>query len=173
MSVARPEVIVEVLDWTRAGADAMPVRETVFVIGQGVPGELERDGRDPLCRQAVARLMGAAASGSPGEGGAARKTPNEPNRPAGAEGAVVGTGRLLPDGHIGRMAVLPPWRGCGIGGAILEALTGEARAIGMSEVVLHAQVHAEDFYRRHGFVAEGEIFMEAGIEHRLMRRRLV
>ncbi|HXV08849.1 MAG TPA: GNAT family N-acetyltransferase, partial [Burkholderiales bacterium] len=48
----------------------------------------------------------------------------------------------------------------------------EARRLGISEVVLNAQTHALPFYARHGFVAEGPEFMEAGIAHQAMRRRM-
>lgn len=141
----RGSVEVEIADWARAEARVMPVRTAVFVVEQGVPESIERDAMDALSRHAIARD---------------------------ASGAVVATGRLLPDGHIGRMAVLAALRGMGCGGAVLQALMAEAARLGMAEVVLNAQVHAQDFYQRHGFVADGELFLEAGIEHRTMRRRL-
>jgi predicted GNAT family N-acyltransferase len=88
------------------------------------------------------------------------------------DGRVVATGRLLPDGHIGRMAVLEGARGQGIGGAVLLALMAEARRRGDRAVMLNAQTQAEAFYLRHGFVREGEGFMEAGIPHVHMRHKL-
>lgn len=138
-------VDIEIGDWRFAESAAMPVRETVFVHEQGVPVELERDSFDAVCRHALARR---------------------------ADRTVVGTGRLLPDGHIGRMAVVREARGQGVGGRILTALIDEARRLGMREVMLNAQVSAEGFYRRHGFVPEGDTFLEAGIVHRAMRRPL-
>ncbi|WP_246262406.1 GNAT family N-acetyltransferase [Aromatoleum evansii] len=124
----------------------MPLRERVFVMEQGVPAELERDANDPHCRHVVATA---------------------------AAGDVVGTGRLLPDGHIGRMAVAAAWRNRGIGGRMLEALVIEAGRLGFREVVLNAQIDAVDFYLRHGFKPEGDVFVEAGIRHQTMRRALV
>lgn len=138
-------VRIEILDWDGAASRVMPLREAVFVVEQGVAPELERDAFDPVCRHAVAET---------------------------SEGTMVGTGRLLPDGHIGRMAVAASVRGRGIGGRILDMLVREARSLGMNELVLNAQVQAQRFYARHGFVGEGDEFMEAGIAHRLMRRRL-
>jgi len=88
-----------------------------------------------------------------------------------ADGQPIATGRLLPDGHIGRMAVRKSARGQGIGGQVLQALLDEARRQGYGQLVLHAQTHAVDFYRKHGFAVEGEEFMEAGISHRLMTRQ--
>ncbi|WP_174718492.1 GNAT family N-acetyltransferase [Azoarcus sp. DN11] len=136
---------IRILDWRDAAALAMPLRERVFVMEQGVPAELERDASDPHCRHAVATT---------------------------AAGEVVATGRLLPDGHIGRMAVAALWRNRGIGGLMLEALVAEADRLGFREVVLNAQIDAVDFYLRHGFTPEGEDFVEAGIRHRTMRRAL-
>lgn len=138
-------VDVEVADWTRARALVLPVRTAVFVVEQGVPESIERDAVDAVSRHAIARDV---------------------------SGSVVATGRLLPDGHIGRMAVLAALRGAGVGAAVLQALMAEAVRQGLTEVVLNAQVHALDFYRRLGFVERGEVFLEAGIEHRTMRRSL-
>ena len=140
-----PEVRVEIADWARAEAQVMPLRMAVFVVEQGVPEDIERDDFDAVSRHAIARDEA---------------------------GAVVATGRLLPDGHIGRMAVTAPLRGKGIGGAVLEALVAEAVRTGLVEVALNAQVHALAFYRRHDFDEYGEVFMEAGIPHRAMRRTL-
>ena len=85
------------------------------------------------------------------------------------QGRVVGTGRLLPDGHIGRMAVLREARGRGVGSALLRSLMQAARARGDREVALSAQTHAIPFYERFGFVAEGGQYDDAGIPHRRMR----
>ena len=134
---------VEVRGWDEAEACVMPVRTEVFVVEQGVPAEIERDAFDAVCRHAIARDAG---------------------------GRVVATGRLLPDGHIGRIAVLRTARGAGVGGAVLQALIAEAARRGLPEVALNAQTHALAFYLRHGFEAVGEVFMEAGIPHRAMRR---
>lgn len=140
-----PACRIDLLDWTQAAALAMPLRERVFVVEQGVPPELELDEFDAVSRHAVARAI---------------------------DGSVIATGRLLPDGHIGRMAVDAGWRNRGVGGVVLEALVEEASALGMAEVVLNAQLHALTFYERHGFAAVGEAFIEAGIVHRTMRRSL-
>ncbi|MCK6409633.1 GNAT family N-acetyltransferase [Thauera sp.] len=141
----RAEIAVTVTDWVQAEALVLPVRTEVFVLEQGVPMEIERDELDPVCRHAIARAPGCGA---------------------------IGTGRLLPDGHIGRMAVLRTARGAGVGGVVLQALIGEAVRLGMSELALSAQIHALGFYLRHGFEPCGEVFIEAGIAHRAMRRTL-
>jgi predicted GNAT family N-acyltransferase len=125
-------------DWDSLRDDAQRLRVEVFVIEQGVPIELEWDESDLVSTHAVAYDE---------------------------DGQPLATGRLLPDGHIGRMAVQQSLRGTGIGSQVLQALLEEARRGGHAELVLHAQMHAQGFYSRHGFVAAGGSFMEAGIEH--------
>ena len=117
------------------------VRETVFVQEQSVPLELEWDGLDQNAEHAVARLE---------------------------NGEIVGTARLLKDGHIGRMAVLQEWRGMGIGSKLLKTLCRRAKELGMEKVMLAAQVQACGFYEKHNFTAEGDTFLDAGIPHRNM-----
>jgi predicted GNAT family N-acyltransferase len=132
------------MDWEKAKALASPIRFEVFVREQRVPPEIELDDMDAQCIHAVAFL----------------------------EKLPVGTGRLLPDGHIGRMAVLKSHRKKGVGAAMLEHLIEAARSRGDREVALSAQVHAVPFYRAHGFVEEGTEYEEAGIAHQAMRLSL-
>lgn len=120
------------------------LRHEVFVVGQDVPEELERDELDAVSDHAVAVV----------------------------DDEVVGTGRLLPDGTIGRMAVSSAVRGQGIGAAVLTVLEERARERGLAAVELHAQVHALGFYDRYGYVPFTEVYLEAGIEHRSMRKEL-
>ena len=129
---------VRLMPWSEAQPLARPVRNSVFVEEQGVPRELEWDEWDARSEHAVA---------------------------FDARGGAIGTARLLPDGHIGRMAVLAQWRGRGVGSALLDALLGLAKAKAMPSVRLNAQTHAAGFYRRFGFAAAGAEFVEAGIPH--------
>ena len=143
--MANPEYTIREIDWT-TGRDALrSVRFRVFVEEQHVPEDEEWDAEDPCSRHVIA----AAADGTP-----------------------IGTGRLLRDGHIGRMAVLREWRGRGVGRALMAHLLQVARDVRHEVVKLHAQTHALRFYEKLGFVAEGEEFMEAGIPHFLMTRKL-
>ena len=135
---------IELMHWEQARAHAAPIRLVVFVEEQRVPAELEMDDKDAGCVHALAF----------------------------EDGRAVATGRLLPDGHVGRMAVLKEWRHRGLGGAILQKLMQAAKQRGDREVVLSAQVHAAAFYRLHGFEAFGEVYEEAGIPHQDMRRTL-
>ena len=133
------------MNWDEARDTASRIRFTVFVEEQRVPIEIEWDDQDAKSLHALAYS---------------------------AAGEAIATGRLLPDGHIGRMAVLKEWRGKGVGGAILERLMAAARERGDQEIELFAQTHALEFYRRYGFVEQGEVFEEAGIPHQAMRRKL-
>ena len=131
--------------WDEAGERLRAIRREVFVHEQGVPEDLEWDGLDHLCRHVLAET---------------------------ASGEAIGTGRLLPDGHIGRMAVRKPWRREGVGSALLDRLVSIARARGDASIVLHAQSYVTAFYRRAGFESFDDEFMEAGIPHVRMRLRL-
>ena len=132
------------MSWQEAQPHAAPIRFTVFVDEQRVPAELEMDAMDAKCVHAVA-FDGQRA---------------------------VATGRLLPDGHIGRMAVLKEMRRKGVGGEVLSRLMAAAKQRGDREIVLSAQLHAVRFYRNHGFAEVGGTYMEAGIPHQDMRRLL-
>jgi len=136
---------VELGDWASMAPALEAIRREVFIVEQKVPEEMEWDADDATSVHALALL----------------------------DGHPVGCGRLLPDGHIGRMAVRAPFRSTGVGRALLQALLAEARRRGMREVVLHAQTHALRFYETHGFVADGPEFDEAGIPHRRMSQALV
>ncbi len=132
---------VRAASWSGDQAALQSLRRAVFVVEQRVPEDLEWDDADALSLHALAHD---------------------------GHGLPVGTGRLLPDGHVGRMAVLRERRGQGAGSAVLEFLIGQARQRGMRLLQLHAQTHAIGFYARQGFAAQGGEFMEAGIPHRLM-----
>jgi predicted GNAT family N-acyltransferase len=136
---------VRTASWPADAGTLHALRRDVFVVEQHVPPDIEWDGRDAECVHAIA------------EDG---------------QGHAIGCGRLLPDGHIGRMAVRHEWRGRGVGRALLRHLIGLARERGDARVVLNAQVHALEFYAREGFAPEGPQFMEAGIAHQAMSRAL-
>jgi predicted GNAT family N-acyltransferase len=136
---------VRVTDWAAAEDALRAVRRAVFIVEQGVPEDLEWDDFDPQSVHALAVDSRA--------------------RP-------IGCGRLLADGHIGRMAVLADWRGRGVGAALLLRLVELAREAGHARAILNAQISAIPFYARYGFTATGEAFEEAGILHRIMDRPL-
>ena len=139
----------ELGDWTKLGLIAAGIRSEVFVQEQGIAPAIERDEADLSALHTVA---------------------------FNALGQGVGTGRLVrqPNGsaRIGRMAVHRALRGAGVGQAMLQALVDAARQDASAEVMLHAQVGVEGFYLHQGFRPRGDIFMEAGIAHQEMFRRL-
>jgi len=77
----------------------------------------------------------------------------------------VGTGRMLKDGHIGRLAVLKEHRGKGLGAMTVMTLVGQARHLGIKRVYLGAQKHAVSFYKKLNFSEYGASYLEAGIRH--------
>jgi predicted GNAT family N-acyltransferase len=131
--------------------EALAIRLRVFVEEQGVPLELEIDEHDRDDREAVHALIRE-------------------------NGAAIATGRYYVLGkgsvQIGRMAVLPPWRGRGAGARLLDLLLAEAIRHGFAEARLDAQSHATQFYRKYGFSDFGEEHLDAGIVHRPMRKPL-
>ena len=134
---------IRVVSW-RAGRERLQeIRNEVFIVEQGVPAELEWDAADAFSRHALA-LDHA--------------------------GAAIGCARLLPDGSIGRVAVRRNWRGCGVGRALLLRLVDVAGYAGFRSVALNARSDTCEFYARHGFVARGAEFTEAGILHQRMER---
>jgi predicted GNAT family N-acyltransferase len=136
---------VRIADWAADEAKLEAIRHEVFVVEQHVPAEIEWDGIDAGCRHAIAEDLA---------------------------GHAIGCGRLLPDGHIGRMAVRHAWRGRGVGAALLESLILLARELGHRRVVLNAQTQALPFYARFGFAPCGPEYEEAGIAHQAMARDL-
>ncbi len=140
------EFTLKRVSWDAAGDVLRAIRKTVFVDEQGVPEELEWDGLDAHCIHVLA---------------------------TGADGAAIGSGRLLPDGHIGRMAVAKHWRGRGVGAAMLKELIAAAIDAGHASAMLNAQTRALGFYARFGFEVVSDEFMDAGIPHRAMRLQLV
>jgi GNAT superfamily N-acetyltransferase len=87
-------------------------------------------------------------------------------------GKAIGTGRMLPDGQIGRMAVIEEWRRRGVGAALLEALVAEARKRGYKDVSLVAPLQAAEFYRSQGFSAQGKIQKVGEVLQQRMRKEL-
>jgi len=145
-------VTIEVIGTTEQMNDALTVRRAVFIEEQRVPEDLEIDEHDadPASNATAVHVL-ARRGGQP-----------------------VGTGRLLLErdeaghAHIGRLAVLASERRGGVGRLVIEALQGEARARGYRGITLAAQLHAIPFYERFGYVARGDVFLDAGIEHRWM-----
>jgi predicted GNAT family N-acyltransferase len=129
---------VSLIGWHDGEPLLRSVREAVFILEQKVPSDLEWDGLDETCRHALALSH---------------------------KGDAVGCGRMLGNGHIGRIAVLPQWRKQKVGTAIMEALLDYARAHDYKQVDVDAQTYALPFYHSFGFVEQGKEFLDAGLPH--------
>ena len=149
------------------------IRREVFVDEQSVPEEEEWDDLDATSVHLLATGPGQDGSGDSGTDG-----------DGGADGVPLGTGRLIHGPQalaitgregvvlLGRLAVLKRARGTGLGVALVRAIEDEGRALGATELELHAQIQALGFYERLGYVAEGPEYLDGGIPHRTMTRSL-
>ena len=127
-------------NWKTYQSDLRKIREAVFINEQSVPEELEWDEDDSSAIHFLVR----------------------------SDNVYIATGRLKPDGQIGRMAVIKPFRRRGIGSELLDYILLKSKECGFKKVFLHAQVNVADFYRNKNFVASGDIFEEANIPHQTM-----
>lgn len=132
-------------NWREHGALMALVRQKVFAVEMRIAPEHDQDGHDDRS----VHVLAMSDSGEP-----------------------IGTGRLEPDGTIGRIAVLLPWRQHGVGSALLEELIAIALERGHQQVSLAAPITAQGFYETHQFQADGCVYMAAGIPHRNMQLAL-
>lgn len=130
--------LVRAASWQHDIQALRGIREAVFIREQGVPAELEWDDFDVNC----IHVLASDSAANP-----------------------VGTARLLPDGSIGRMAVLREYRGKRVGTALMHWLLREAGSRQMQQVTLNAQAYAIEFYKKFGFQVIGKEFLDAGISH--------
>ena len=133
---------IVIADWTQDRERLSAIRRAVFIKEQNVPEELEWDEDDARSTHFLAYI----------------------------DDPVVGTrdiacARLTPDGKLGRMAVLQPYRNSGIGYRLLQHIIDYARDRSYPSLYMHAQTSAMGFYEKAGFTARGEVFQEAGIPH--------
>ena len=133
-----------ICDYESNTEDICAIRYEVFVEEQNVPEELEIDGLDNEAKHVLAFV----------------------------DEVPIGTGRILSDGHIGRLAVLKKYRRQGAGKLIMKELMKWAQNMSLEKVWLSSQWHAHSFYLDLGFVCVGEIYEEAGIDHIKMFRTL-
>jgi predicted GNAT family N-acyltransferase len=136
---------------TEAYRRCLEIRHVVFVLGQAVSADLEFDGLDAQARHFLA--FGDDDS---------------------IENAL-GTARMRvveDTAKAERIGVLESARGLGIGRALVAAIEAHARSIGIERIRLNAQTRVTEFYEKLGYEAYGEPFVEAGIDHRAMKKSL-
>lgn len=135
------EIQVRIADWSDDLSDIRRIRTLVFIEEQKIPEDEEFDDADKTAVHVLAQDD---------------------------MGETVGTARLLDYKKIGRVAVVRPWRGRGVGKALIGFLMQMARENGAHAVELDAQVYAIPFYERLGYRVTGSEFLDAGIPHRKM-----
>jgi predicted GNAT family N-acyltransferase len=133
----KKSLIVETVDFKKCEKQIFHVRNQVFVKEQNVPVELEIDGFDDNAIHVLAW--------------------DNKN--------VIGTGRMMPDGHMGRICVIKSHRGIGIGRFIVKTLIDTAEKMNFLKVWLASQCRVTGFYKELGFVETGKVFDDAGIDH--------
>ena len=152
---SRQEVTISPISNEGELFQALAIREVVFIEEQHVPEGIERDAEDARAYHVLAMQGGHA----------------------------IGTGRLVmlpqpPTGEsgqwaqVGRMAVLQSHRKGGTGSKLLLALEDEAKRRGVRGIILHAQLYALEFYKKHGYAPVGAVFEEAGMPHLEMHKKL-
>ncbi len=135
------EYSIQFADWKEDAEHLIALRHEVFVCEQNVPIEVEIDDLDSQCLHIKALMK---------------------------DGHIIGTARLLPNHNVSRMCVSKAYRRQGIAGAMLEFIIQHARLQNFKYLQLNAQISAQPLYESYGFVADSDIFMEAGILHRHM-----
>ena len=132
------KIIIEEVRTPEALRKAQAIREQIFVVEQGIPRELEQDGLDAASIHVLALYDGAPAA----------------------------TGRLTMtsdrEGVLARIAVLPDYRGKGLGKHVVQHLEALARREGLATVSLKPHHYLEDFYQKMGYTTVPGSFSTAG-----------
>lgn len=145
------DVRVDKIDFATMGELCLHIRREVFVEEQNVSPEEEMDDMDHACEHYVLWSDGHAA----------------------------GTARVYyakDVAKIQRVALMKEYRGKGFGRAMMLDIIYDIQQMvrighhAISVIELSAQVRVLEFYESLGFVAEGDIYDEAGIPHRKMFR---
>lgn len=130
-------ITIKIVDFNQDSSEIKNIRTKVFIQEQNVPTELEWDEFDNDATHILAYY----------------------------DGKAVGTARLLSDGHIGRMSVLKNYRNRTIGEMMLKYLLEIAQKNSNTKIVLSAQNHAVEFYKKQGFIVTSDVYLDAGIPH--------
>ncbi len=148
LSSASESITWQVCRTRRDRLGAFAVRAIVFIDEQDCPIDEEFDDQDEPGSTAI-HIVGYAS--------------NEPV-------AAARVRRLPGIAKLERLSIRKAWRGGGAGHQLLEYMLQVASEAGYQRYKLNAQAHLTGFYEKHGFLAQGPVFVEAGIDHRLMMR---
>ena len=126
--------------WLEHSAEISSIRDAVFIQEQAVPKNIEMDGKDSECMHF---LM------------------SNDNNP-------IGTARIKMSGKIERVSILKPNRNKGLGSRLMNFIIDAAKENRFERIHLHSQMESIGFYKNLGFIEQGDVFQEAGIDHVLM-----
>ena len=150
---------ISIVDWAQSSRTLRQIRIRVFIEEQHVPEALEWDGLDETALHLLAQIQAPKTTDEHQASHIARQT------------EAVGTARIIINNniaHIGRMAVLPHWRGKGIGHKILLKAILECQQRSVKKIILNAQTYVLNFYQKAGFKISSDEFIDAGIMHKEM-----
>ena len=131
------QVTIELVSWQQAKSHLRQVRTVVFIHEQLVTPEFEWDDIDSSAVHLLAMH----------------------------ENKAIGCLRIINYAKIGRMAVLKPWRGLGVGKMLLNEAIEICRQHGIKQIVLSAQTHAIHFYQQTGFQITSGEYTDVHIPH--------
>ena len=136
-NIATQHVTIEQVSWQQAEAYLRQVRTVVFIEEQFVTPEFEWDDIDSTALHLLALH----------------------------DNKAIGCLRIIHHQKIGRMAVLKPWRGKGVGNMLLKQAIELCRQHGSTQIVLSAQTHAMHFYQQAGFQITSGEYTDVQIPH--------
>jgi predicted GNAT family N-acyltransferase len=138
-------MIVRIASTKKERDDAFRVRMEVFVEEQHVPPEEELDAHDETAIHFVGYIEDTAVAAS-----RLRFVDNY--------------------GKLERICVLASQRGKDFGKLIIDEMENVITSKGYKHAKLHAQEHAEAFYKKLGYETVSDTFMDAGIPHVAMTK---
>ena len=136
-NIASQHVTIKQVSWQLAEAHLRQVRTVVFIEEQFVTPEFECDDIDSTAVHLLAMH----------------------------DNQAIGCLRIIQHEKIGRMAVLKPWRGKGVGNMLLKQAIELCRQHGSTQIVLSAQTHAIHFYQQAGFKMTSGEYTDVQIPH--------
>ncbi len=126
--------------WLEHSAEISEIRATVFIQEQAVPKNIEMDGKDDEC---IHFLISN-------------------------DDTPIGTARIKMSGKIERVSILKQNRNKGLGSKLMNFIIDTAKENRFERIHLHSQMESIGFYKNLGFIEQGDVFQEAGIDHVLM-----
>lgn len=131
--------------WQESSNDILDIRHRVFMIEQHIRDNVLCDLDDNECFHVVVKNT---------------------------QGDIVACGRITEEGRIGRLAVLLPYRGMGIGTKLFKTLIDIGKSKNLKNISLNAELGDQRFYNMQQFASAGPVYMKQGVPHQMLARKL-